>query len=58
MFLVQVIWQHAKFLSVDSKAMAQFDGYVRILFYGIMLKISGPLAKSNESLNLLHWNGI
>ena len=50
---------HAKFLSVDSKEMTQFHGYVRGLFYGILLHRSGLSHKWGEkSLNPFHRNGI
>lgn len=46
---------HAKFLSVDSKEMTQFHGYVRILFYGISLHASGLSHKWGEKpLNPFH----
>ena len=58
LFTVPILWQHAKSLSVNSKKMTPFYGYVRILLYGILLKVSGLSGESKKSSNLFHWNGI
>ena len=58
LFTVPIFWQHTKSVSVNSKKMTPFYGCVRILLYGILLKVSGLSGENKKSLNLFHWNGI